>query len=69
VDAGSKSATRILVQQRTGRELPELLRELYVEKRHTQQEIAQALGVHRMTVAEWLAEFGISRDDRPAVTL
>ena len=46
-----------------------LLRELYVERRHSQQEIAQALGVHRMTVADWLREYGITRDDRPAVSL
>lgn len=53
----------------TGRDLDELLRELYVERRHTQDEIAKALDVSRSTVAEWLRERGITRDDRPAVTL
>jgi transposase len=65
----SKSHAKELVRERTGRELPDLLRELYVEKRHSQQEIASALGVHRMTVSLWLREFEISREDRPAVAL
>jgi len=69
MDAGSKSHAKELVRERTGRELPDLLRELYIDKRYSQQEIAQALGVHRMTVAEWLREHGISREDRPAVAL
>lgn len=58
-----------MVEQRTGRDLPELLRELYVDRRHTQEEIAESLGVHRITVTKWLARFDISRDDRPAVAL
>lgn len=64
-----KSHARNLVQERTGRDVDDLLRELYVTRRHTQQEIAQALGVHRMTVVLWLREAGIRRDDRPAVAL
>jgi len=64
-----KSATRELVQLRTGRNLEDLLRELYVDKRHSQEEIAKALRVHRITVGDWLAEFGISRDDRGPVEL
>lgn len=69
MDADRKSHAQLRVQERTGRELPDLLRELYVDKRHSQEEIAQALNVHRMTVGEWLKDFGISRDDRPAVAL
>lgn len=64
-----KSHAKELVRERTQRDVPDLLRELYVEKRHSQAEIAQALGVHRMTVNEWLREYGITRDDRPAVAL
>lgn len=64
-----KSRAEQVVEQRTGRELPELLRELYVERRHTQEEIADAIGVHRVTVTKWIAQFGITRDDRPAVAL
>lgn len=65
----SKGYAKQLVRERTGREPEDLLRELYVEKRHSQQEIADALGVSRMTVATWLAEYGITRDDRAGVTL
>ena len=53
-----------LVTLRTGRELPDLLHELYVLRRLSQAEIAVELGITRMTVAMWLREFGISRDDR-----
>jgi DNA invertase Pin-like site-specific DNA recombinase len=65
----NKSHAKTAVRLRTGREPDDILRELYVEKRHSQQEIADALGIHRMTVSEWLREYGISREDRPAVAL
>lgn len=52
------------VKLRTGREVPDVLREMYVDRRFTQQEIADALGVHRVTVNEWLRVYGISREDR-----
>lgn len=65
----SKSHAKELVRQRTGREPDALLRELYVDRRHSQEEIAAALGIHRMTVGQWLREYGITRDDRPAVAL
>lgn len=64
-----KSRAEQVVEQRTGRDLPGLLRELYVDKRHTQEEIAQALGVHRVTINQWLAAFGVSRDDRGSVEI
>ncbi len=64
-----KSHAKELVRRATGREVPDVLRDLYVERRHSQSEIAEALGVHRMTIAAWLAEYGITRDDRPAVAL
>ena len=54
-----------LVQERTGRELEPLLRELFIERRHSLKEIAAALGVNRETVRQWTVEYGISRDDRP----
>ena len=56
-----------LVQERTGRDVVALLRELYVEKRHTDREIAEALGLERATVQLWREKFGISSDDRPPV--
>jgi len=64
-----KSWAQEAVRARIGRPLDEALRELYVERRHSQQEIATALGVSRMTVSIWLRDFGITRDDRPAVAL
>lgn len=71
---GRKSHAQLLVEERTGREIHELLRELYVDKRHSQQAIANALStngapVSRGVVSQWLREFGISRDDRATVAL
>lgn len=66
---GRKSYAKELVRERTGREVADILRELYVDKRHTQQEIAKAIGVSRMAVSAWLAEYGITRDDRPPVEI
>lgn len=60
-----KSRAQQVVEQRTGRELPELLRELYVGKRWTDQEIADHLEVgSRTTILAWRQDFGISRADR-----
>lgn len=64
-----KTYSQDLVTLRTGREVPELLRELYVDRRHSQQEIADALGVSRAVVVGWLREYGISREDRPPVVI
>lgn len=61
-----KSTVQRLVQQRTGRDIEEHLRELYVEKRLTDREIADLLGVHRLTVSEWRRAFGINRTQRTA---
>lgn len=65
----NKSYAQEAVRARIGRPLAEALRELYVDKRHSQEEIADALGVSRTLVRDWLREFGISRADRPAVAL
>jgi uncharacterized protein YjcR len=46
-----------------------VIRELYLEKRHSDQEIADALGVNRVTVTKWRKRWGIDRDDRPAVQI
>lgn len=58
-----------LVTLRTGRPVDELLRDLYVTRRLSQADIASELGLSRMTVAMWLREYGITRDERPAVSL
>jgi DNA invertase Pin-like site-specific DNA recombinase len=65
----NKSYAKEAVHAQTGRDVDELLRELYIAKRHSAQEIADAIGVSRMTVVSWLKDAGISRDDRPAVAL
>lgn len=69
---GRKSRAQLLVESRTGRQIEALLRDLYVDRRHSQQEIADALSangapVSRALISEWLRDFGIRRDDRPAV--
>jgi transposase len=46
-----------------------VVRELYVDKRHSDQEIADALGVNRVTVTKWRKRWGITRDERPPVAL
>ena len=67
---GRKSYAKELVRRTTGREdLAALLRELYVDKRHSQQEIAEALGVSRMAIGGWLREYDISREDRGPVEI
>lgn len=71
---GRKSHAQLLVEERTGRELVSLLRDLYVDQRHSQQDIADALAakgapVSRALVSQWLRDLGITRDARPAVAL
>lgn len=61
-----KSATKTLVQLRTGREVEEVLRELFLERGYSDREIAEAIGVSRVTVNKWRKEYGIRADDRPA---
>lgn len=61
-----KSASRTLVRLRTGREVPDLLRELYLDKGYSDRQIAEAIGVDRVTVNKWRREYGIRRADRPA---
>ena len=58
-----KTPLQQLVQERTKRPVEELLRDLYVEKRYSDQEIATALGdaVTRATVQQWRQQFGIER--------
>lgn len=61
-----KSYAKQLVTERTGREVEEHLRELYVERRYTDEEIGVVLGIARATVQMWRREYGISRADRKA---
>lgn len=59
-----KSRTEQLVEQRTGRDLVELLREFSIERRYDDGEIADALGVSRQTVIKWRQRFGIDHSQR-----
>jgi len=59
-----KSHARDAVQLRTGREVDELLRELYVDKGYSFVEIGKALGVSRELVRQWVVAAGL-RDERP----
>lgn len=65
----SNSATKTLVRLRTGRDVPELLRELYLDRGKSDREIAEAIGVDRVTVNKWRREYGIRRDERPPIVL
>ncbi len=65
----NKSYAKEMVRRVHGREPEDLLRKLYVDERHSQEEIAEALGLSAETVSRWLREYGITRDDRPAVAL
>lgn len=58
------SPAKKLVTTVTGKPVEDVLRELYVDKRHSQQEIADHLSISRDTVVSWLREYGISREDR-----
>lgn len=64
MDTPRKTWSKEAVRLRTGRDPDEFVRELYVEKRYSQQEIATALGVSRSLVAKWLGEQGLGKDDR-----
>jgi transposase len=57
------------VQPDTEGHIETVIRDLYLGKRHSDQEIADALGVNRVTVTKWRKRWGITRDDRPAVAL
>lgn len=63
--ADTTSATRELVRHRTGRDPESLVRELFIERRFSDREIAEAIGVNRVTVNKWRREWGIRREDRP----
>ena len=62
-----KTPAKELVRLRTGRDIPDLLQELYVDRRYNLTEIGNALGISRETVRLWLDEAGIQRPDLPPV--
>jgi hypothetical protein len=64
-----KTLAQKLLEQSTGRDIAELLRELYVDRRHSDREIGEALGVDRAVVQLWRSKYGITRDERPPVVI
>lgn len=56
-------------QTSTEGHIERVIREMYLEKRHSDQEIAEALGVNRVTVTKWRQRWGIRRDDRPEAVI
>ena len=68
MDYRVKSRREQLVSARNGgRDVPDLIRELYEAHGLSQAEIAARLGVHRVTVVRWMAEWGIQTRDRRAI--
>ena len=60
IDYPIKSRTEQIIEARTGREIAELLRDLYHgERRLNQQQGADELGVSRSTVVDWMRRYGI----------
>jgi transposase len=54
-----KSHAQQLVETREGRDLPGLLRELFVTQRMSRVAIAKRLGVSRDTVARWIDDYDV----------
>lgn len=66
---GRRDYAAEMVTAVTGRQVPDILEEWYIERRHSQEEIAAALGVTRWQVHVWLKRYGLSRNDRAPVEL
>lgn len=49
--------------------LERLIRDLYLERRLSDREVAEVLGVNRVTVTRWRIRWGIFRADRPPVVI
>lgn len=54
-----KSRAMQVIEAREGRDLGELLRELYVEQGMTQAAIAARIGTRRETISRWMGDLGI----------
>ncbi len=61
-----KSHARESVAARTGRDVDELLRELYVDRGYNFVEIGKALGVSRELVRQWIETAGLERPSAEA---
>ena len=63
-----RSYPQQIVEAKTGRDVAEYLRELFVDRRLTDDEIADLFGVSRHTILAWRRQFGIDRAHRKAAT-
>lgn len=61
-----KSYLQEVLTMRTGRDMGEYLRELYVQRRYTDQEIADLLGTNREAVTTLRKRLGVDRAERKA---
>ena len=66
-DFRPKSRTEQLVERQHGAAVEVLLRRLYVAEGLTQEQVAGALGVGRITVLEWMRKYRIPTRDRRTV--
>lgn len=64
MDDRIKSRTEQVVQARIGEPVPAAIERLYVAEGLSQEEVAERLGVHRITVVNWMRDFGIPTRDR-----
>lgn len=62
-----KSYARDSVAARTGRDVDELLRELYVDRRLNFTEIGRSLGVSRETARQWILDAKLEREGVPVL--
>lgn len=61
-----RSYPQQIVEGAHGRDVAEILQELYIDRRWTDTEIGEYLGVSRTTVIKWRRQFAIDRADRRA---
>jgi hypothetical protein len=63
----AKELARQVVLSSTGQDLDAWLRDLYVTRRYTLEEIGNSLGVSRELIRLWLVDAGVSREDRDSL--
>lgn len=56
-----RTTAQQLIELRTGRTLPDLLTEMYVQEGMSEVRIAHELGISRPTLRTWLSDFRIKR--------
>lgn len=56
-----RTTAQQLLELKTGRDLPDLLADMYVRQGKSEVRISIELGISRPTVRQWLSDFGIKR--------